>query len=46
MSKLWLERNARVFEGKSTTVAEVVKRAGDELQLWEAAEQGADHREE
>jgi hypothetical protein len=36
MSKLWLERNARVFERKSTTMAEVVKRDGDELHLWES----------
>lgn len=37
--KLWLERNARVFEGKEATAHMVVSGAVEELKQWCLARQ-------
>ena len=46
MQKIWLECNARIFEGKSSTLDFVVNTVCEELVLWERAMKRADIREE
>ena len=46
LRRIWLERNARVFEGTETNLNTLVRRVCDELALWEAARKNADRGEE
>lgn len=46
MRRLWLERNARTFDRKSSSMTQIVAVVVAELELWEAARQRAGRIEE
>ena len=46
LRRIWLERNARVFEGKETNLNILVRHVSENLAIWAEAWKKADQREE
>ena len=46
MRRIWLERNARVFEGNETPMDVLVRKTCEELAVWAEARKTAEQREE
>jgi hypothetical protein len=40
MRRIWLERNARTFEGQSTALEQLVQLTNEELRMWNLAHAG------